>query len=420
MMAVATTAVYVLVGKLSLMLATFHPSASPVWPPTGLALAVLLLFGVRFWPSIVLGAFLVNVTTEGSVATSIAIAGGNALEAVIGCILVERFAGGIKAFERVNSVMMFVVLAAFLSTLVSATIGVSALALGGFAPWADFPRVWFTWWLGDVAGALVVAPLIILWSQTERRFSSTQETLEVFCLFVFLVFIAGIVFYSGYFPYTFITLMPILLIVIRLTPRSAITAVALLSCIAISGTIRGTGPFATHVSNTSLLFLQAYVAIASFMAMTFAASQHERKIFAESLEYKVKERTRELALARDEDRAKLQQLKNIISQMTVATIAADEHLTILHANEQFHKIFEPYVDSPSQSSLLTIFTAAKDAFDDPEFSMANLLRMLGERRQAVNQEFVLKNGITLACDYTPIFDEGVHRGHLLVFHQKTQ
>lgn len=399
------------------MLATLQPNASPVWPPTGMALAVLLIMGVRFWPSILIGAFLVNVTTEGSILTSIVIAAGNTLEAVVALLLVERFAGGIKAFERVNSVMAFVLLAAIGSTLISATIGVSALVAGGYVQSASFLNVWFTWWLGDIAGALVVTPLIVLWARNERHYSTTLETLESFGLFVFLAAIVSVVFYSAYFPYTFITLMPILLIVIRLTPRLAATSVVLLSCIAISGTIRGTGPYAALAPNTSLLFLQSYIALVSFMTLSFAASQHERKVFAESLQHKVKDRTRELALVREEDRAKLQQLKNIIAQMNIATIAADEHLAILHANEQFHKIFQPYINSSSASSLHSLFVDAQHAFENPEQSIADLHQLLGERRQTVNREFMLKNGTILLCDYTPIFDGSMHRGHLLLFHE---
>jgi integral membrane sensor domain MASE1 len=76
--------IYFVAGKLGLMLASLHASASPVWPPAGIALAALLLLGYRAWPAIFVGAFLVNVTTAGNVATSFAIATGNTLEALVG------------------------------------------------------------------------------------------------------------------------------------------------------------------------------------------------------------------------------------------------------------------------------------------------------------------------------------------------
>src|SRR5258705_11007692 len=88
----ALTVVYVLAGKVGLLFASIHTSATAVWPPTGIALAVLLVLGTRTWPMEAAGAFLVNVTTAGSVATSLGIALGNTLGALIGCWLVGRFA----------------------------------------------------------------------------------------------------------------------------------------------------------------------------------------------------------------------------------------------------------------------------------------------------------------------------------------
>src|SRR6185503_2260013 len=101
------TAGYVLAGKLGLLFASVHASATAVWPPTGIALAALLVLGIRTWPVVAIGAFLVNVTTAGSIATSLGIALGNTLEAVIGVWLVERFAHGRGAFERPRGIFAF-------------------------------------------------------------------------------------------------------------------------------------------------------------------------------------------------------------------------------------------------------------------------------------------------------------------------
>src|SRR6267378_803609 len=116
---------YVLAGKIGLSLASVHANASPVWPPTGIALAAFLTLGYRVWPAIFAGAFLLNLTTAGSVATSIGIAVGNTLEGVVGCYLVSRFAGGQHAFERAHDVFKYGFLAGMVSTVVSATVGVT-------------------------------------------------------------------------------------------------------------------------------------------------------------------------------------------------------------------------------------------------------------------------------------------------------
>ena len=122
------------------------------------ALAALLLMGVRLWPAIFVGAFLVNETTAGSLVTSLSIASGNTLEAVVGSYLVTRFAHGRKCFDQVGGIFKFAALAGLCSTTVSATIGVTSLSLAGFAPWAGYSSIWFTWWLGDATGVLVIAP----------------------------------------------------------------------------------------------------------------------------------------------------------------------------------------------------------------------------------------------------------------------
>src|SRR5437764_8228174 len=101
---VGLTLIYFLAGKLGLKLAFLHASASPVWPPAGIALGAVLVLGYRSWPAIFLGAFLVNVTTPGTVGTSLAIAAGNTLEAVCGAWLINRFAGGTQVFERSQNV----------------------------------------------------------------------------------------------------------------------------------------------------------------------------------------------------------------------------------------------------------------------------------------------------------------------------
>src|SRR5947207_4532955 len=169
--------IYFVAGKLGLMLASLHASASPVWPPAGIALAALIVLGYRAWPAIFVGAFLVNVTTAGNVATSLAVASGNTLEAMCGAWLVNRFAGGTTVFNRPQGVFKFA-LAAVVSTIISAAFGVTSLALAGFADWANYGAIWLTWWLGDTTGDLLVAPLIILWSIASKRRWNRSEAVE--------------------------------------------------------------------------------------------------------------------------------------------------------------------------------------------------------------------------------------------------
>ncbi len=121
---------YFVAGKLGLRMAFIYPGATAVWPCTGIALAALLVLGYRVWPAILVGAFLVNVTTAGSAATSMGIAIGNTLEGLVGAYLVNRFAGGRNAFDRPQAIFKFAGLVGILSTTVSPTLGVTSLSLG--------------------------------------------------------------------------------------------------------------------------------------------------------------------------------------------------------------------------------------------------------------------------------------------------
>src|SRR5438270_10995547 len=128
----ALALIYLIAGKLALQLAFVNASASPVWPPAGIALAALLVLGYRVWPGIFIGAFLVNFWTTLNILTSLGIASGNTLEAICGEWLVNRFAGGTQVFDRPQNVFKFE-LAAIISTTLSPTVGVTSLAVSGFA-----------------------------------------------------------------------------------------------------------------------------------------------------------------------------------------------------------------------------------------------------------------------------------------------
>ena len=279
---VALGASYFVAAKLGLRLAFVNPSATAVWPPAGIALAALVLLGVRVWPAIFVGALLANLTTAGSVATSLAIAGGNTLEGVVGAYLVTRFAGGLKAFDRAGNVVKFV-LAVIVSTAVSATCGVTTLALAGFARWPDYGWIWLTWWLGDAAGDLVVAPALLLWSAAPRASWLARRALEVAAL-ALAITLSALAVFGGYLalsahndPVAFLCLPVFLWAAFRFDQRVPATAILILGGIAVWGTLHGTGPFARPSPNESLLLLQAFLAVTAVMTLTLGAAVTERR-----------------------------------------------------------------------------------------------------------------------------------------------
>src|SRR5438445_104812 len=282
------TLVYFIAGKFGLMLASLHASASPVWPPAGIALAALLVLGYRVWPAIFVGAFLVNVTTAGNVATSLAVASGNTLEAVCGAWLVNRFAGGTTVFDRPQGVFKFS-LAAVVSTIISPAFGVTSLALAGFADWTNYGAIWLTWWLGDTTGDLLIAPLIILWSIASKRRWNRREAVEAGILLLLLfvlseaVFGGWLTFSARNYPIGFISGPIVIWTAFRFTQRETATGIFILSAIAIWGTMHGFGPFVGETKNQSLLALQSWTAVLTITAMALSAGVAERGRAEEAL-----------------------------------------------------------------------------------------------------------------------------------------
>src|SRR5438093_10415177 len=282
------TLVYFIAGKFGLILASLHASASPVWPPAGIALAALIVLGYRAWPAIFVGAFLVNVTTAGNVATSLAVASGNTLEALCGAWLVNRFAGGTTVFDRPQGVFKFA-LAAVASTIISPAFGVTSLALAGFADWANYGAIWLTWWLGDTTGDLLIAPSIILWSIASNARWSRREAVEVGILLLLLFVLSEVVF-GGWltisarnYPIAFICGPIVIWMAFRFTQRETATGIFIFSAIAIWGTLHGFGPFVGETKNQSLLALQSWTAVLTITAMALSAGMAERGRAEEAL-----------------------------------------------------------------------------------------------------------------------------------------
>ena len=295
---------YVLAGKLGLQMAVFHPSATPVWPPTGISLAAFLLFGYWVWPAVFLGALVVNVTTVGSIVSSLGIATGNTLEGLVGAFLINHFANGRKLFGQQGDTLKFVLLAALLSTIVSPTIGVTSLSLGGYADWEKYSAIWMTWWLGDAVGALIVTPAIILWASEpalnwgRSRLVEMGLSITLLCVVTWIVFQSSQAMTGPNYPLAFLTLSILIWVAVRLGLRETVTAILLCAGIAIWGTLRGSGPFARINPHESLLLLQAFIAVIAVTAMVLAVGVAERRRaeqeldeLNQSLERRIQERT---------------------------------------------------------------------------------------------------------------------------------
>lgn len=271
---------YITAAKLSLQLAFVNPSATPVWPPTGIALAAFLLFGYRVWPAILISAFIVNVTTAGTVATSIGIAIGNTAEGLAGAYLVNRLAGGLNVFNRTQTIFRFVILAAILSTTVSATVGVTTLSMAGFADWADFGRIWLTWWLGDAIGALVVTPVLVLGFVAPQARWDSRKVLEAIALSSGLILAAWISLgplTSIESPIKYLCFPFTIWAAFRFGKLGAAMAVLMLSGAAILSLLYGHDFVGPGTPNRSLLVVQGFIGVVGVMTLIVAAVVAEQK-----------------------------------------------------------------------------------------------------------------------------------------------
>src|ERR1051326_7487007 len=280
----AVAAVYFLAAKLGLSLAFLNASVSPVWPPTGVAVALVFWLGYRTAPGVFIGALLANaLLTSVSFAASSGIAFGNTLEALCAVFLLNHFAGSRIPFNRVIDVLRFVLFVVILSTAISATIGTITVCLGGTASWNNFGWLWLTWWLGDGVGALVITPLILSWVERPLERWSRRRWAEGAALMLALWLVSATI-YTNLFL-TSITLRPwghvviplLLWAAFRFGPRGVATSIAMFAAFAIWGTVHGRGGFAPYSSNNALLYLQAYVADLAITTLLLAAIISERK-----------------------------------------------------------------------------------------------------------------------------------------------
>jgi signal transduction histidine kinase/ActR/RegA family two-component response regulator len=269
--------VYFAIAKIGLALASIHPSASPIWPPTGLALAAVMLRGYRVWPAIFLGAWLANATTAGSVYTSSAIALGNTLECLVGAYLISRWSEGLRTFDSPAGVAKFALIALIAATPISATVGVGSLALAGFADSAGIASTWLTWWLGDLAGALVITPVIVLWALSSSVARQRKDLLESGAVIAAAIAV-GLLAFSPLIdqtpsrdPLGFLAVLPLMWAALRRGQRDTATVALLLSGFALWGAMSGEGPFARSTLNDSLLLLIMYMISTSVPTLALSA-----------------------------------------------------------------------------------------------------------------------------------------------------
>ncbi len=291
-------AIYVVVARLSLLLDPVGHFASWVWPPTGLALAVLLLFGPRLWPGIAVGAAVANVWQGAPLPVACGIALGNTLEAVLGAYALRRIPGFRPSFDRLPDVLALVVLGALASTLVSATIGVASLYFGGMVPAARFAETWRAWWLGDALGDLVVAPFVLHWTTTAWLRVERRRWIEALALGAALLAASVVLFSGGETGAPGLTalrqpttLLPLFIwAALRFGTRGVTGATLLASIVAVWSTTLGHGPFVRAELQLSLALVQGFMGVVAVTFLVLAAVTAERARAQDHLVFSQRER----------------------------------------------------------------------------------------------------------------------------------
>jgi len=277
----ALAAMYVIAGRLGLKLDAVAGFATLVWAPTGIALAALLIGGYRLWPGIALGAFAANALSGAPIPVAMGIAMGNTLEALAGAYALQRIPGFRCALDRLIDAFAMILIAAVLSTAISASIGVLSLYLGGLVHADGVGRTFRAWWLGDVIGDLLVAPLLLVWSAGKPR-ADKEQWLEAGTLGLCLVAVSLFVFGNGdgigsrLFGDAYLFFPLFMWAALRFGQRGSVTVAFLVSVIAIWGTVAGHGPFVERELYLSLFALQTFMGVTAATFLVLGASVSER------------------------------------------------------------------------------------------------------------------------------------------------
>ena len=321
--------VYHLAARLGLKMAYVQINTSPVWPPTGIALAALLLFGYNLWPGISLGVFLGSLLNGAQFDLALGMALGNTLEAIFGAFCLKRFVGFHNAIDRVRDVIGLISFS-IISTTIGATLGTLALMLTVLGERQSFPTIWLTWWIGDLLGALVVAPVLLVWMARSPFQTRWRAAVEGGVLLIWLTLVTGYVFgnqppASIFHQALIYVIFPFMIwAALRLGQRGATLAILLVSGIAIGGTVQGAGPFSLESRNDSLVLLQTFMAVVSLTTLILAAATIERRTATEALHQRVED----LATLNDSSRTFLDNsdsdsMYRTICELTVTRLGLD-------------------------------------------------------------------------------------------------
>src|SRR5664279_2856255 len=325
---------YFAAGKIGLSTPFTSNNISPVWPASGVALAAVLLFGYRVWPGIAAAAFLVNWGSIPGVA-AMGLACGNTLAALTGAFLLKRVADLEVSLSRLRDVLVLIVYGALVSTMVSASIGVTVLFATHVHPWSGIGSAWLIYWLGDAMGILLMTPLLLtlpglLQLRSRRRFIELAVLLGLLSLACFLIFVDQILVPIKLHVLAFAVFPFVLWAAIRFGMTGCALSTLFIAVIATGETALGSGPFAQDTPLTNALLLQAFFGVLSLSGLTLAAVITEREDLENTRQQLIREQTlREARL----------QLAAVVECSSDAIISTDMDGKITHWNRGAEQLY---------------------------------------------------------------------------------
>jgi diguanylate cyclase (GGDEF)-like protein len=271
---------YFIGARLGLLCAYQSPAVSVVWPPAGVVLGAFLILGYRIWPFVFTAGVVVYTVALGFTPAALLLAASATAEGTLAAYLVNRYASGRHALHNPRNSLRFVGVVLIASLICHATIATVSLAATRHISWFDYSVTWTSLALGNFVGILLVAPSLILFRQGSIGRLRPAQVLEGGAVMLTVALVGALVFgglpigMEGY-PIEFLAVPVLLWASFRLGRRAAVGALAVLTTIAIIGTLQGYGPFVRATPTASLVIVQLFVAITAVMTLALSAVASE-------------------------------------------------------------------------------------------------------------------------------------------------